>query len=115
MKNINNNICFRGVKAKYNNMFKLIAKLIMADIPIDIEIDEIFDNAPHIYYPSKENCICSVICHFGSYGFEKGLLEIMGLLTEEEYEYDSVVGWLNADQVFDRIYDHFYNKSKKYS
>lgn len=34
----------------------------------------------------------SVIQSFGSYGREKDLLEIMGLLTLEEQEIDSVVG-----------------------
>lgn len=45
----------------------------------------------------------SVIQSFGSYGREKDLLEIMGLLTPEEQEVDSVVGFLTAENVFERI------------
>ncbi|WP_288910959.1 hypothetical protein [uncultured Thomasclavelia sp.] len=45
----------------------------------------------------------SVIQSFGSYGREKDLLEIMGLLTPEEQEVDSIVGYLTAENVFERI------------
>lgn len=42
------------------------------------------------------------ICHFGSYGHEKGLLEVMGApVVSPDYE-DSVEGWLTADEVFSR-------------
>ncbi len=46
---------------------------------------------------------CSIIFGRGTYGYEDGLLEIMGLLTPEEEEYDSVVGYLSAEEVFERI------------
>ena len=45
----------------------------------------------------------SVIEGWGTYGVEDDLLEIMGLLTPEEGECDSVCGWLTADDVFSRI------------
>ena len=67
----------------------------------------------HIYYPSKEDlgrCLaatpelgCSVIEGEGTYGYEKDLLEIMGLLTPEESEVDVVAGSLSADDIFERI------------
>lgn len=38
---------------------------------------------------------------------EQDLLEIMGLLTEEEEKIDRVLGWLTAKDVFDRIYEHY--------
>lgn len=44
-----------------------------------------------------------------SHGFGDGKLEIMGLLTEEEAEWDSVVGYLSAEEVFQRIVN-FENK-----
>ena len=44
-----------------------------------------------------------VICHMGSYGYEKGLLELYGNLVDEEKDGDSVVGWLTAKDVIDRI------------
>lgn len=42
------------------------------------------------------------ICHYGSYGAERGLLEIAGKIVPEEVE-DSVEGWLTADDVVERI------------
>lgn len=57
--------------------------------------------------------VCSVILTTGSYGHEKGLLEISGLMTEEEYDEtgDSVLGYLDAVNVFERIKKHF-NENK---
>ena len=50
--------------------------------------------------------VCSVIYGYGS---EKGLLEISGLMTDEEYEKenDSVLGYLTAENVFARIKKHW--------
>jgi hypothetical protein len=59
-----------------------------------------------ICYPSKEECISDAVCHAGSYGHEKGLLEMMGLIDEEEVG-DSVEGWLTAEQVFERWQKHW--------
>jgi hypothetical protein len=42
------------------------------------------------------------ICHIGSYGYGKGLLEIMGTLVRPE-DRDSVAGWLTAEDVIKRI------------
>lgn len=44
-----------------------------------------------------------VVCHGGSYGYEKGLLEVMGpdwLVPENE---DGVEGWLTAEEILRRI------------
>ena len=41
--------------------------------------------------------------HSGSYGSKKDLLEIMGLLTPEEQKLNSVLGYLTAREVFERI------------
>lgn len=61
-----------------------------------------------ICYPCQgADCISDAICHEGSYGRHDGLLEMMGLLTEEESECDSVVGWLTAEQVFERWHKHW--------
>lgn len=43
------------------------------------------------------------ICHFGSYGYEMGLIEIMGSLVNREKDGDSVVGYLTAEHVIERI------------
>lgn len=58
--------------------------------------------------------IISVVEGFGSYGFEVNRLEIMGLLTDEELDADSVVGWLSAENVFDRIKEYFENGKRNY-
>lgn len=55
-----------------------------------------------VYYPDGKRMI-SVIEGYGTYGVEDDLLEIMGLLTPEELEWDSVRGWLTAEDVFGRI------------
>lgn len=52
-------------------------------------------------------CVCSVIYGWGSYGYDEGLIEIMGLLTPEEEECDDVRGYLTADDVFNRIKKHW--------
>ena len=43
------------------------------------------------------------ICHSGSYGYEQGLLEIMGTIVDYEKDGDSVVGWLTADDIIQRL------------
>lgn len=43
------------------------------------------------------------ICHKGSYGYTDGLLEIAGSLVDIEKDGDSVVGYLTAQDVIDRI------------
>ncbi len=43
------------------------------------------------------------ICHTGSYGCEKGLLEIMGNIVDETKDGDSIVGYLTAADVIERI------------
>ena len=68
-----------------------------------------------VYYPDGKRMI-SAIEGYGSYGYGSGdhglfgtnekdgdLIEIMGLLTPEEQQYDSVVGYLTAEEVFRRI------------
>lgn len=51
-------------------------------------------------YPNAE---WDAICHLGSYGYEEGLLEIKGDLVDEEKDGDTVVGYLTAEDVIQRI------------
>lgn len=90
---------------KKSEMEKLINMLTEARVPY--EIDEIF-GTPQVRYPNRENCICDAICHKYSYGFDLGLLEIMGLVNEEEVG-DNVEGYLKAEEVFNRILCHYTN------
>lgn len=68
-----------------------------------------------VYYPDGERMI-SAIEGYGTYGYggwdhgtlgtdekDGDLIEIMGLLTPEEAEHDSVAGYLTAEEVFRRI------------
>ena len=81
----------------------LIDKLNKAHIPFELTKDACGNENNQVWYPTRGIHICDVICHKYSYGGDEGLLEIMGLLTEEEAEWDSVVGYLTADDVFSRI------------
>ena len=92
-----------------DEMMTLIDKLEIANIPFAAEAD--CYGGIHVMYPDdwKNGCKCSVISHKYSYGGREGLLEIMGLLTEEEEEWDEVVGYLTADDVFARIYTDYMN------
>lgn len=43
-----------------------------------------------------------VVCHDGSYGFEQGLLEIMGSIVDPNCG-DTVEGYLTADDIIERL------------
>lgn len=49
----------------------------------------------------------SAVEHCISYGHDRDLIEIMGLLTKEEEKVDSVLGYQTAQQVFERIQKHW--------
>lgn len=90
-----------------NEMDKLIPMLCKADIPFDLAIHM---GRPQIIYPSVKEKVCDAVLHWGSYGRQQGLLEIMGLCDTE----DEVEGWLTADEVFNRILDHCLDNYKKF-
>lgn len=79
---------------------KLITMLETTDIPFEVTER---NGRPQVWYPSKEHSICDAICHWGSYGHQTGLIEIMGLTHND----NSVEGYLNADEVFTRIKKHW--------
>ena len=78
-------------------MTKLAALLEQAHVPF--EMRDHWSNTKQICYPNCENVVCDAVCFPGSYGFSDGLLEIMGLVDEEEVG-DTVEGWLTAVEVF---------------
>ena len=96
---------------KQNEMYKLINMLIAQKIPFQVAED--CTKTLSIFYPSKKHCVCNVICNKYSYGGDQELLEIMGLLTEEEEECDYVAGCLNSYNVFERISTDYYTKKEK--
>ena len=58
--------------------------------------------------------LCDAIFHYGSYGRDDGLLEIMGGLTKEEEENDNVLGYLTAEEVFKRFKYCYENNTSVY-
>ena len=50
-----------------------------------------------------DRCKWDAICQHGSYGYEKGLLEIYGDLVDPKEDGDTVVGYLTADDVIKRL------------
>ena len=85
----------------YNEILRLEEMLKREGIPYEKE--EFLGGYHIMYIPTEEGHVCSVIEHNGSYGREEDKLEIMGLLTPEEAMFDDVVGWLTAEEVFERI------------
>lgn len=84
-------------------MQKLVTLLDEEHIPY--EISEIYGTA-QVFYPSIKSHVCDAICHSGSYGYADGLLEIMGLTKTDE---DDVEGWLTAEEVFNRMKQHYHS------
>lgn len=84
-----------------NRLHKMLTK---AEIPHTFQ--PAFDGF-QIRYEHLGQLVCSAISHCYSYGGSKNKIEIMGLLTAEEAECDSVVGYLSADDVFNRIFQHW--------
>ena len=114
------------MKSKYKEIFKLKEMLEKADIPFEFfdrtkdggKFGQEFYRNCHwefyqIVYPSEgRDRYMDAVESFGSYGQEDDKLEIMGGLTEEESEHDSVVGWLSAEDVFNRIKKHWEENKK---
>lgn len=70
--------------------------------------DTIFEGSPYnciIFKSSDNKYFGDAICFLGSYGFEDGLLEIMGKNLFKDYELDSddVVGYLTPCDVINRV------------
>ena len=56
-----------------------------------------------LFYPAETGCACQVIQGLDTDGYDENKLEINGLLTRREQESAWWLGWLTADDVFDRI------------
>lgn len=94
-----------------NTNYKEIGRLLemLADTDIPHSFHRLFDGWQIGYpcLPIEGDCVCSVIEQKFSFGHEDDLLEIMGLLTEEESVCDDVLGYLTAEDVFERIKTHW--------
>ena len=86
----------------YQEILKLDKMLTEAQIPHSLERT---CDGWQIVYPSHgmRYKICSVIEYTGISSAKYDRLEIMGLLNTEERKFDRVVGFLTAENVFDRM------------
>ena len=102
---------------EYKEIFRLKEMLEEANIPFKwIFRNSMHDEGYQIIIYSRDGTIrlCDGIECCGSYGNEEDKLEIMGGLTEEENENDSVLGWLTAEEVFKRFKYCYENNTDKY-
>ena len=69
--------------------------------PIDWKVVELYGRPQVIFLnPQSEEQIGDAVCHFGSYGHQEGLIEVMGFPFSDE---EGVVGFLTADEVIHQI------------
>lgn len=92
----------------YMEIHRLKVMLDDANVPesrFTYECKRMFDGWQIVFYDADGGRIGDVVEHFGSYGHEADTLEIMDIMTDEEREEvgDDVIGWLKAEDVFERI------------
>lgn len=68
---------------------------------IEFGVEIGFRNQIVVYKDDKRDW--DAICQPGSYGYEKGLLEVMGERVVRESDGDGVCGFLTAQEVIDRL------------
>ena len=90
---------------RYKEIFRLNEMLTVKGIPHVFR--EMVDGWQIIYPEDGKKRVMDAIENYGSYGNEQDLLEIMGLLTPEEKKCGSVLGYLTAEEVFERIEKHW--------
>lgn len=94
-------MCDKPADPRYQEILKLDKLLTEAGIP---HCTERKLDGWHIQYPVAGGLvICSIVEFTGSYGHRHNRLEIQGLLNKAERKYNTVVGFLSAEKVFDRI------------
>lgn len=109
----NTNIDMDEMEANYREKYTEIVKLheLLDDARIPHEF--VFDPGNigfSVVYMDGDEVICDACTHSFSYGHEENLIEIIGLLTPEERRRDEVAGWLTAEDVFQRISNHYNGK-----
>lgn len=102
-------IDFQTGEWKANESYKEIRVLanMLTEAGIPHDFRRSFDGWQVVYPEEGEDRVGDAIECFGSYGCQEDKLEIMGLLTEEEKKDYGVIGWLTAQEVFERIKRHY--------
>jgi hypothetical protein len=85
----------RGFYKEMNNLIVMLAK---ADIPFEVAAFPYKmrdgDESIQIFCPSMEHSRIDAVSHFGTYGYERGLIETMSDLRPD------VDGYLTAEEAF---------------
>ena len=91
----------------YKEIHKLHELLVTSAIPHTMK--RLYDGWQIIYHYQKSyKKVCSVSEYFGSFGNDQDLLELHGLFTSQEKQaFIQSVGYLTAEEVFDRINSHY--------
>ena len=97
-----------------NEIIRLHEMLNEANIPHKVVENQIMYPSYQIVIEKDDTRLCDAVYFDGSYGYEKGLIEIMGGLTEDEREIDEVLGYLTADEVFKRFKYCYENNTSLY-
>lgn len=90
----------RPLDLTYKEVLRLSEMLTHAHIPHVLERH--YDGWKLVYADAAGRCYA--VEHFLSYGHEADRLEIMGLLTDDEERiFDGIMGYMTAEDVFQRI------------
>jgi len=99
---------YYALNPRYQEILKLHDMLVKQNIP---HVLRRCFNGWQVCYPNLDWTL-SAIEHRGSYGRDNDKIEIMGLLTPEESVEDDVLGYLTAEDVFNRINKHWTEAKK---
>ena len=97
-----------NTKLNLNEFVKLVVGLSQKGLKIDTELVTNW-GAQVIVYDNEGNRLWDAVINKGSYGSERGLLEVMGqaivdkISLSEDTENIDVIGWLTADEILEKI------------
>lgn len=97
-----------NTKLNLNEFVKLVVGLNQKGLKIDTELVTNW-GAQVIVYDDEGNRLWDAVINKGSYGSERGLLEVMGqaivdkISLSEDTENIDVIGWLTADKILEKI------------
>ncbi len=97
-----------NTKLNLNEFVKLVVGLNQRGLKIDTELVTNW-GAQVIVYDDEGNRLWDAVINKGSYGSERGLLEIMGSAIVQKVsmmgndDEDEVLGWLTADEILEKI------------